>query len=312
MKQIIKQIKNYLPKYFKKKIGEKVQNKKLKQHRERKQRINISLDEINIILEKLNLNQDLIIHSSISNIGKIEGGAKQLTELILSKIDLSSKTVIVPALPFLGSQKEYLDNLKYFNLQEAKNAMGNISNIIMRIESSQRSFHPTHSVVSIGNEAEYYIKDHEKCKTPFCIDSPYRKITDNNGKILMFGVNLNSVTNFHVYEDMLGEFLPFDIYSKKLYIVKSINKDKEINIEVKVHNPFLSAKRDCERARKYLIKNKCIETYKLGDSEVSLLNAKGLTITLLEMLLKGDSIYGKVKLNDKQSKYVESLLKDFR
>lgn len=309
MKQIIKQIKNYLPKYFKKKIDEKVQNKKLKQHRDRKQRINISLDEINIILEKLNLNQDLIIHSSTSNIGKIEGGAKQLTDLILSKIDLSSYTLLAPALPFLGSQKEYLDGLESFELQEAKNAMGNISNMIMKEVGCKRSFHPTHSVIALGKDAEYYTKDHEKCKTPFCSESPYAKITQNNGKILMFGVDLNSITNFHVYEDKLGEYLPFDVYSNKVYKIDSKNGNENISIEIKAHNPSQSAKRDCERARKYLVKNGYIETYKLGDSEVSLLDAKGLTLTLLEMLLEGESIYGKVKLTDNQAGRIKNILK---
>lgn len=310
MKTFVKQIKQYLPDFLKKKIDEKVQEEKLKKHRERKQRMIICLDEVNNILDKFTFDSDVIIHSSTSNIGKIEGGAKELTDLILAKMDLTSHALLAPALPFLGSQKEYLENLESFDLQNAKNAMGNISNMIMKEKTCKRSFHPTHSVIAIGNDAEYFVSEHEKCKTPFCAKSPYSKITHKNGKILMFGVNLNSVTNFHVYEDMLGEYLPFDVYLNKIYKINSINNDQNVTIEVKAHNPFLSAKRDCERARKYLVKNGYIETYKLGDSEVSLLDAKGLTVTLLDMLLEGESIYGKVKLTDNQSCRIKNLLKD--
>lgn len=309
MKTLIKQIKQYLPSFLKKKVDEKVQENKLKKHRERKQRVIISLDEINTILDNFTFNSDIIIHSSTSNIGKIEGGASNLTDLILSKIDLTSHTLLSPALPFLGSQKEYLDSLEKFDLQNAKNAMGNISNMIMKENGCKRSFHPTHSVIAIGKDAAYYTSEHEKCKTPFCSESPYAKITHKNGKILMFGVDLNSVTNFHVYEDILGEYLPFDVYANKIYKIASKNNSQDVTIEVKAHNPMFSAKRDCERARKYLIKNGYIETHKLGDSEVSLLDAKGLTVTLFEMLLEGDSIYGKVKLTDNQSGRIKNILR---
>lgn len=312
LKTFIKTIKNYLPIFLKKKLDDKVKKNKLKKHKERTQRVFVKLEEIENILNRFDFNSDVIIHSSTSNIGKIEGGAKKLTDLIISEIDLSKYTLLAPALPFIGSMKEYLDSFDSFNLEDAKNAMGNISNMIMKKESCFRSLHPTHSVIAIGKNAEFYTSNHELCNTPFCKSSPYYKITKNTGKILMFGVDLNSITNFHVYEDMLGDFLPFEVYAKNKYIIKSINGTIDKSIEVKAHNPFLSAKRDCERARKYLEKDGYIETYSIGDSEVSLLDAKGLTITLLEMLLKGESIYGKVKLSNEQKTEVEELLKELK
>jgi hypothetical protein len=103
-----------------------------------------------------------------------------------------------------------------------------------------------------------------------------------------------------------------DVYSNKIYKIDSKNNDKQITIDVKAHNLMLSAKRNCERARPYLEKNEYIQTYKLGDSEVSLLDAKGLTITLLEMLLDSQSIYGKVKLTDNQIGRVKNILKTMK
>lgn len=312
MKSFLKILKQYLPNFLKQKVDDKVMKNKLEKHRERKQRVFIKLVEIENVLDKFDFNSDVIIHSSTSNIGKIEGGARLLTDLIISKMDLSNHSLLAPALPFLGSMKEYLDSLNSFNLQNAKNAMGNISNMLMKKDGCERSFHPTHSVIAIGKDAEFYTTNHELCNTPFCNESPYYKITKNNGKILMFGINLNSVTNFHVYEDMLGEFLPFAVYTKDIYKVNSLSDDNECEIEVKAHNPLLSAKRDCERARKYLIENNYLETYSLGDSEVSLLDAKGLTITLFEMLLKGVSIYGRIKLSQEQQLKVQEILKELK
>ncbi len=126
----------------------------------------------------------------------------------------------------------------------------------------------------------------------------------------MFGVNLNSITNIHVYEDLLKEYLPFKVYLNETYKVKSQNNTLLQEIEIPVHNPLMSAKRDCERVRKHLIKSNYISTYPVGDSEISLVDAKGLTITLLQMLLNGNSIYGKIKLNDSQITKVNQILKD--
>jgi aminoglycoside 3-N-acetyltransferase len=256
----------------------------------------------------LDLTKDTLIHSSLSNIGKIEGGGVKLTNMLLDKFNLKETTLLAPALPFLGPSAEYLDNIKLFDLTTAKNAMGNIPNQIMKKEGCLRSFHPTHSVIALGGNSQNYIENHENSKTPFCSNSPYYKLTKNDGKILMFGVELNSITNFHVYEDILSEHLPFDVYSKKTYQVKAVNGKTNMSIETKVHDIRMSAKRDCESARKHLISNGYITTYKIGDSEISLLDAKGLTVTLLQMLLNGESIYGKIKITTQQKKIINEKL----
>lgn len=310
IKTLVKYINIILPNYFSKLVDKKVLDNKLKKHRERKKRVFVTLSQIEEILDQIDFTSDTIIHSSTSNIGKIEGNAVQLTDLIVSKIDLNIITLLAPALPFRGPMKDYLDSIDVFDLSKAINAMGNISNMIMKKDNCKRSFHPTHSVIAIGNNANSYTLKHELCVTPFCKTSPYYKLAMNDGKILMFGVNLNSVTNFHVYEDMLGSLLPFNVYADEYYQVQSIYNANKIVIKTKAHNPFLSSKRNCERARKYLIDYGYIETFTIGDSEISILDAKGLTITLLEMLLLGKSIYGKVRLSKEQIMAVDKLLAD--
>lgn len=310
MKEFFRHIRIYLPNFLKGYLEKIILERKLDQHKDRKERHKIKIDEIDKILNKFNFSSDIIIHSSTSNIGKIEGGTSILTDLILSKIDLNTYTLMSPALPFTGSVKNYLDDLTVFDLDIAKNAMGNISNQIMKKSDCRRSFHPTHSVIAIGRNSEYYSENHEICETPFSENSPFYKLTINNGKILMFGVGLNFITNFHVYEDLLGDFFPLDVYTADVYTIKGIKKGNINSIKTKAHNPHISAKRDCERAREFLIKNKYIESYMIGDSEISLLDAKGLTITLLNMLKHGDSIYGKVKIDNALVFRIDEILKE--
>jgi aminoglycoside 3-N-acetyltransferase len=307
-KNTLKTIIPYLPDSLRKKLGLYITKKKIAQHKQRKQRVHVTLLQIEEILDQFDFSCDVMIHSSTSNIGKIEGGAVNLTKLIVSKIDLTKHSLLAPALPYLGATKDYLAKLDCFDLKSAKNAMGNISNQIMKMDECNRSFHPTHSVVSIGKKSKYYSENHEKTITPFAEDSPYYKLTANNGKILMFGVGLNSVTNFHVYEDILAEHLPFNVYSKKVFNIESINEGNKATITTPMHSLQQSSKRDCERARKTLLKKNYIKSFPLGDSEVSVLDAKGLTIILLEMLLKGTSIYGNVKLQKQHKEVIKNKL----
>lgn len=175
--------------------------------------------------------------------------------------------------------------------------MGAISNWVMAMPDALRSLHPTHSVVALGASANEYVAEHERDSTPFGPNSPYHKLTLRGGKIVMFGVGLNSVTCFHVYEDMLGSAMPLSVYLDQRFDVPCIGPAGDaVMVTTSCHNPSVSAIRECERARDTLVKAEAIKTYTLGDSELSVIDARLFTVTLLKMLANGKSIYGDVKL----------------
>jgi aminoglycoside 3-N-acetyltransferase len=282
--------------------------------RERKQRTQFSVQEIAGALDQCSFSGDLILHSSISNIGKLrDGTALDLARQIMSRLDLKAVTLLAPALPFNTAMTDYLDQYPSFDVRTAKNAMGAIANIVMQQEGCLRSVHPTHSTLALGANAAHYADGHEKDSTPFGPNSPYAKLTRRRGKILMFGVGLNSVTNFQVHEDLLGALLPFEVYQPRRYAIPCIDRQgRTLVVHTLCHCPFLAARRDGERARRYLQRGGHIRTQRVGESEISLLDARGLTATLLEMLLHGDSIYGPVKLPGKQKAAVEKCLSELR
>jgi aminoglycoside 3-N-acetyltransferase len=180
--------------------------------------------------------------------------------------------------------------------------MGAIANILMQQPGSLRSVHPSHSTVALGAKAAYYVEGHERDATPFGPLSPFCKLTRNRGQILMFGVGLNSVTCFHVYEDLLGTALPVEVYQAKRYEVPCTDSaGRQLTVRTTCHCPFLTARRECERARPHLERAGHIRSVPIGESEISLLDARGLTTTLLEMLLAGESVYGPVSLTSAQA-----------
>jgi aminoglycoside 3-N-acetyltransferase len=299
-----------LPAPLRRKVFELAGAQRRAQARQRKQRTQFSVQEIAAALDRCSFSGDLILHSSISNIGKLKDGtALDLARQVLSRLDLKVVTLLAPALPFNTSMQDYLDQCSGFDVRTAKNAMGAIANIVMQQEGCLRSLHPSHSTLALGANAAQYINGHENDSTPFGPHSPYAKLTRNRGQILMFGVGLNSVTNFHVYEDLLGALLPFEVYQPRRYRIPCIDRHgRTVVVESTCHSPSLAARRDCERARAYLERGGHIRTQRIGESEISLLDARGLTTTLLEMLLSGDSIYGTVSLSGAQARGVRKCL----
>ncbi len=270
----------------------------------------ISQKEVRDLLQSFHLDCDVFLHTSLRKIGyEIEGGKEFVAAVIKDVVDLKKHTLLVSALPFRTTMKEFLDEHSFVDMRNAPNAMGAINNIFMADNRSFRSLHPTHSVVAIGNEAEQYVAEHHFDKTPFGVHSPYYKLMENNGKILLFGVDLTSMTFTHVIEDLLGEDYPVDVYLERGYDVEVIGFDGQKNeVITKCHDPKVSSIRDCESIRKYLIEAGAMVTRKLGVGEVSLVDAKLYNRVVCKLLLEKKSIYGDVVLSSKAREKVANVL----
>jgi len=309
LKTIVKRLLPLLPARAQEFLRAKVATRRRQARAARKDRTMVAATDVLASLAGCGLDGDLIIHGSISNIGKFDKPVSEFVHAWLQQLDLTSQTVLVPALPYNTTMREYLESCKAFDVRTAKNAMGAISSIISKLPGAHRSVHPTHSVVAIGAKAEDYVTGHELGDTPFGANSPYKKLTERGGKILMFGVGLNSVTCFHVYEDMMGAAMPINVYLDQRFQVPCVDATGEnLVVTTACHNPSVSAIRECERARDELVKAGAMVSYPLGESELSVVDARLFTITLLKMLADGKSIYGRVAVNADQRKRIAECL----
>lgn len=309
MKRTLKKTLPYLPRSVQQWLRSLAERKRQADKVTRKQRTQVRLADLLAHLDDFRLRGDVILHSSLSNIGKFDCSPQQIAEAFAERLVGPGRTLLLPALPYNTTMKEYLDGVTGFDVRSAPNAMGAIPNILMGRNGALRSVHPSHSVVSLGERAADYVGDHEQDVTPFAGNSPYRKLTMANGSILMLGVGLNSVTNFHVYEDLLGAAMPIQVYLPSPRKVPCVRGDgSPIEVTAVCHDPRVSAIRQCERARPFLKKEGAIRTVLFGESELSVIDARGFSRTLLKMLLLGESIYGPVCLNAGQRRAVESSL----
>lgn len=308
LKTFIKISMYYAPNPLQKWFG-RIQDKyELKEGLARAHRTKVVKEEFVKLINSLDINCDLMLHTSMINVGKIQGGSKFIAETILAKIDITHNTLLVSALPYRGSFKTYLDNNPIFDVRTAPIAMGAVNEYLSNLPNALRSIHPTHSVVAIGPQSIEYTASHHLDSTPFGVHSPYYKIIMNRGKILLVGATLNNLTIVHAIEDMLGNLHPIKCYVSQIYAVDCIDYNGcHLIVNTTCHDPFKGCIRDLEFLRADMIKRGIMTTIPLGEAELIILDAHHFTIFYLEMLQHGRSIYGQHKVTDKLYQKIEKL-----
>jgi len=141
----------------------------------------------------------LLIHSSFKSLGRVDGGIKTLVDAILSVIG-EGGTLIVPTLTYRDVSVEN----PVFDYLNTPSCVGAVSEYVRLMKGSIRSIHPTHSCSTIGRLAEEYVRGHENDRTPIGENSPFRKLMQNGGKILMLGCGMSPNTSMHGVEEIYG------------------------------------------------------------------------------------------------------------
>ena len=142
----------------------------------------------------LKAGMDVLVHSSLRRVGKVEGGAD---------------TIIDSLLEILGPQGTLLMSTvsgnvnptqPVFHVTQTPATVGTLPNIFRLRPGAVRSLHPVHSVVAMGPKAESYTAGHLQANTPWSPDSPYGKLMRQNGHILFLGTNFTCNTCIHALE----------------------------------------------------------------------------------------------------------------
>ena len=152
----------------------------------------------------------LLVHSSLSSFGYVEGGEQTVIEALLASVGISGN-VFVPTLT--GKPSDGPTNPPVFDVKKSPCWTGRIPSEFMKLSEAKRSLHPTHSLAGIGLLVDYLIKGHEDSLTPCGKDSPYIKIAEIGGYILLLGVAMDSNTTIHSAEELAN--VPYHLQKEK-------------------------------------------------------------------------------------------------
>ena len=305
----IMKLKNVLfyfsPGFVKKILLQANLNKSVKEAKKRLG-VKVPADYLAEIFNSVNIDSDLFVHTSLMEIGKIQGGYKEVVKHLHEQVLLKQHTLLFSALAFKGSSADYLKGIKVFDVRTAPVSMGMINEYYAMLPDAERSLSPTHSVVAVGPRADYYTVNHHLSETPFLENSPYFKIAQNKGKILMFGAGLKHLTLVHIIEDLLDSEFPYKVYSRKKVKIELINKAGVSSFGFfKAHSSFRGIFRDTDVITNPLRLLPTTKIIKLGCSEFILLDARDVVVSLLKTFLAGKTAYGHIRVSKAAKDKVE-------
>jgi aminoglycoside N3'-acetyltransferase len=133
---------------------------------------------------------DVMVHSSLSRIGHVQGGAGTVVDALLMVIGREG-TLMMPSFNHRSA--------KVYNPMTTPSTNGAIPDAMWRRSDAVRSLHGTHAVAAIGPKAEEWCKDHYQVGI-WSQNSPIGKIIHEGGYILCLGLTHNRITANHVAE----------------------------------------------------------------------------------------------------------------
>jgi len=155
----------------------------------------------------------VLVHSSLSSLGRVDGGAETVVDALLDVISPEG-TLIVPTLT--GSEDVGPRHELRFDPASDAGWTGIIPETVRRRPEAVRSLHPTHSVAAIGADAASITAGHEDCITPCGPGSPYLRLAeDPRGCVLLLGVGHESNTTLHAVEELSGS--PFHLQREPVH-----------------------------------------------------------------------------------------------
>ncbi len=139
----------------------------------------------------------LLVHSGIRPFGYVPGGAETIIQGLLEVLG-EKGTLLLPAL----SYETVTPEKPCFDILNTPSCVGLIAENFRLRSGTRRSMHPTHSVCGVGPLAEALLAAHALDTTPCGPNSPFHRLPELDGQILMLACNLTASTSMHAIEEM--------------------------------------------------------------------------------------------------------------
>lgn len=216
----------------------------------------------------------LLVHSALSSIGFVDGGADTLIDALLESVGKEG-TVVMSTLTGW---------LEPFDADKTPSAVGKISEKFRQRKNAYRSLHPVHSVAAIGKHAEYITAGHDKCETGCGEGTPYYKLRDLDGKVMLLGVDMDRNTIMHSLEEEINA-----LYLRTLDIPAPTYINDHENKRYTLRK-FPPGHRDFNRLTPILRRRDAIIEGNIGNAAVKIMEVKKLFEIGLD-ILKQDPLF---------------------
>lgn len=228
----------------------------------------------------LKYEDSVLIHSSLSSFGYVEGGAAAVIEALRETVG-NEGSVLVPTLT--GAITDTSSHPPVFDVRTSVCWTGKIPETLRRNPRAKRSLHPTHSVAGIGGKTESLLTGHEKGSSPCDQYSPYYKNAAAGGYILLAGVDQESNTTVHCCEELAG--VPYHLQQDIAAIPITGYNGETIVVHNRLHN-WHKHPTDFNKFDGILQERGAMKTGKIGFCTVRLISAAAMLEICVGILKK--------------------------
>ena len=162
----------------------------------------------------------LIVHSSLSALGQIEGGAPT----VIDELSEFCGTLCMPTHTYCYPESAGEPG-PVFDAETTPSQVGFITEYFRKLPSVVRSINPTHSLAARGELADEICAGHYETDTPCGKGTAYARMIDRHCAALMFGVSMHSYTFFHTAEDAAASSFAYEQGTRDRLRVKKENSE---------------------------------------------------------------------------------------
>ena len=140
----------------------------------------------------------VLVHSSLKSMGYVPGGCETVVRGLIDALGPQG-TLLMPALSYATVHAQH----PIFDVAHTPSCVGTITEYFRTRRGTIRSVHPTHSVCGVGPDAQDMLGHQHRDHTPCGANSPYRRLRDRGGQVLMLGCGLKPNTSMHGVEELV-------------------------------------------------------------------------------------------------------------
>jgi len=246
----------------------------------------------------LQVSDVVMVHSSLSRLGNVDGGAQTVIRSLLDTITPGG-TVLMPCYGTAAEVQMGMAEGRIVDLRTARPVTGKITDEFRSWPGVVRSSHPFSSVCALGPQADHLTSGHAADPHVCHPGSPLGRIVELNAKIAGIGVPLAvGLAVAHFLEDTYEGF-PFAVHAPP-FAVKYIDGNGDIiEREIIRYDPIVSSTRIDQAADGWILgaftrhftEAGILRWFRFGRADAWVMNARPLYDELRRLADKGITMY---------------------
>ncbi len=233
----------------------------------------------------------VLVHSGMSGFEGFRGNLSDIIGVFQEAVGRGG-TLLMPTLSMAGSALDYARSNRIFDANTTPSQVGLLTEVFRRSPDVKRSIHPTHSVAVWGADQDWWIANHHLSDTPCGRGTPWERLWERDGKIVLAGVPIAAMTYFHCAEEHLEPRMPASPFTTERYAV-SCRVDKQIieSAPMRLYDPQISRRRNLAPLDAELRRTGRWREIRAGTLTAPVLRAREVLQALEEMADRGTFCY---------------------